>query len=49
MLIDSITWYAAVRVDISKRLLLHVFRFEGFEFVWNTQLFENDDDLETCN
>lgn len=49
MLMQSITWYAAVRIDISERLLLHIALFEGLELVWDIQLFENNDDLETCN
>ena len=45
----SITRYAAVGIDISEWLLLYVIIFEGLELVWNLQLFENDDDLETCD
>ena len=44
---DSITWYAAVRVDINVWLLLYVVIFEGLELVWNIQFFENDEDLDT--
>jgi hypothetical protein len=48
MLMDSITWYAAVRIDICKWLLLYVVMFKGIELIWDIQLFENNEDLCAC-